>query len=198
MKPRILDLFSGAGGAAMGLHQAGFEVVGVDIKPQPHYPFEFHQADALTYPLEGFDAIWASPPCQAFSMMQNIHKNQAKHPKLIESMRERLKATDKPFILENVPGAPLHVTAMLCGTMFELPIIRHRVFETTFPMPLLMPCCNHEKVYDPWHGGEPARGERHKLARAMGIDWQVSRCELRQAIPPAYSRFIGEQLRNVL
>lgn len=107
MKPKLLDLFCGAGGAAMGYHRAGFEVVGVDIKPQPRYPFEFHQGDAMTWPLEGFDAIHASPPCQAYTVAQNATRNGAAHPDLVAPVRERLQATGKPWVMENVVGAPL-------------------------------------------------------------------------------------------
>ena len=183
----------------MGYQKAGFYVVGVDNKPQPHYcGDEFHQADALTYPLDGFDVIHASPPCQKFSAMQNIHKNQSKHPDLIEPMRKRLIESNSPYIIENVPGAPLINYIMLCGTMFFLPIIRHRIFESNIPMPLLMPDCNHREVYDPWHGGEQARNEREKLSSAMGIDWFMTRPEVREAIPPAYTFFIGTQLMEIL
>src|ERR1035437_665181 len=136
-KPRLLDLFCCAGGAAMGYHRAGFEVVGVDIKPQPHYPFEFHQGDALTYPLEGFDAYHASPPCQRFSAMQMIHHNQEVWPDLVDPIRQRLIATRKPYVIENVPATPLRVDLMLCGTMFGLRMPRHRIFESNITMPLL-------------------------------------------------------------
>ena len=116
--PRALDLFCCAGGASEGLRRAGFEVVGVDIEPQPHYPFEFHQADALTFPLDGFDFIWASPPCQAYTLCQRIQKNE--HPDLVAPIRERLHANGAPYCIENVPGAPLVEPIELCGTMFGL------------------------------------------------------------------------------
>jgi DNA (cytosine-5)-methyltransferase 1 len=193
-KPKLLDLFCGAGGAAMGYYRAGFEVVGVDIKPQPHYPFEFHQADALTYPLEGFDAYHASPPCQRYSRMQNIHHNYNKHPDLIEPTRNHLLSTGKPFIIENVIGAPLRVDLMLCGTMFGLHIPKHRIFESNVQLPILNVKCNHIDVYDPFHGGEMARGERVKYSQALGIDWFMTRQEVREAIPPIYTEYIGEIL----
>src|SRR4030043_482980 len=98
-RPRLLDLYCKAGGAAMGYHWAGFEVVGVDIEPQPHFPFEFHQADALTYPLDGFDAYHASPPCQGYSVCTPEH-TKGNWPKLINPIRERLKATGKPYVIE--------------------------------------------------------------------------------------------------
>ncbi len=193
---RLLDLFCGAGGAAMGYHRAGFEVVGVDINPQPRFPFEFHQADALTYPLDGFDVIHASPPCQKFSAMQNIHKNQERHPDLIEPTREKLIKSGLPYVIENVPGAPLLNPMRLCGTMFGLRIIRHRIFESTIKWPILTDLreCNHSDVYDPWHAGEQARGEREKLSAALGIDWFMTRPGVRNAIPPAYTEYIGRQL----
>ena len=193
---KILDLFCCAGGAAVGYHRAGFEVVGVDINPQPHYPFEFIQADALTYLLDNwwdYDAIHASPPCQAYSMMQNIYKNKDKHPDLIEPTRKALEAINKPFIIENVVGAPLRIDLLLCGTMFGLPIARHRIFESNIPMPLLTMMCKHENLYDPWHG-EGSRGQREKLSKAMGIDWFMTRPEVRETIPPAYTEFIGKIL----
>ena len=197
-KPKLLDLFCGAGGAAMGYHRAGFEVVGVDIKPQPHYPFEFHQADALTYPLEGFDAYHASPPCQRFSVMQQIHHNQSIHPDLIDPMRQLLIRTGKAYVIENVPKAPIRVDLMLCGTMFGLKMPRHRIFESNVPMPCLTLSCNHLDVYDPYHGGEMARNEKVKLAEAMGIDWYMTRPEVREAIPPAYTEYIGKELMKVI
>ena len=178
----------------MGYYRAGFEVVGVDIKPQPHYPFEFHQADALTYPLEGFDAYHASPPCQKFSRMQNIHKNRNIHPDLIEPTRKRLEKINKPYVIENVVGAPLRVDLLLCGTMFGLRVPKHRVFESNIPILPFTMMCNHEKVYDPYHGGEAARGEKEKYSAVMEIDWFMTRPEVREAIPPAYTEYIGKYL----
>jgi SAM-dependent methyltransferase len=140
-KPRLLDLFCGAGGAAKGYQRAGFYVVGVDIKPQPHYcGDEFHQGDALTYPLEGFDAYHASPPCQGYSIMLNLPwLRDKKYPMLIQPVRELLLAVGKPYIIENVGGARYRTSrqdglkaAFLCGQMFGLPIFRHRYFETNW------------------------------------------------------------------
>src|SRR4030043_68681 len=105
-RPRLLDLYCKAGGAAMGYHWAGFEVVGVDIEPQPHFPFEFHQADALTYPLDGFDAYHASPPCQGYSISRHMLWTKGAE-KLIPATRTQLIVTGKPYVIENVPGAPL-------------------------------------------------------------------------------------------
>lgn len=196
MKPRALDLFCCAGGAGMGLHRAGFDVVGVDIEPQPHYPFPFIQADALTHPLEGFDFIWTSPPCQAYTLCQRIRDNE--HPDLIEPIRHRLKAAGVPWCIENVVGAPLHDPIELCGAMFGLRVYRHRLFECSFQI---------EAPPHPDHvapirkmGRPPLAGEfMHvvgnfsgvKQAReAMDIPW-MPRDKLREAIPPAYSEYVG-------
>ncbi len=195
---RLLDLFCGAGGAAVGYHRAGFEVVGVDIKPQKHFPFEFHQADAMTYPLEGFDVIHASPPCQHYSAMQHIHKNKSKHPDLIGAIRQKLKLKGNPYILENVSNAPLLNPLMLCGSMFLLAIAKHRYFECSPPIFSLFPSCVHRDVYDPYHGGEEATGERGKLLEVMDITHFMTRPEARNAIPPAYTEWIGKQLMETL
>ena len=196
-KPKLLDLFCGAGGAAMGYHRAGFEVVGVDIKPQPNYHFEFHQADVLTFPLEGYATYHASPPCQAYTMMQNIVKSVDKHPDLIALVRDRLVQTNKPYVIENVYKAPLNGHLMLCGTMFGLRIIRHRFFECPWFHLELLPPCNHSDVYDPWH--KDGVGQRVKLLDAMKIDWFMTRPEVREAIPPAYTEYIGKYLiKNVM
>lgn len=130
-RPRALDLFCGGGGASVGLHRAGFEVVGVDLQPQPEYPFEFHQADALAFPIEGFDLVWASPPCQAHS---TATRDKSKHRDLIPATRERLRASGVAYIIENVSGAPLFEPIMLCGSLFDLAVVRHRLFETSFPI----------------------------------------------------------------
>ena len=135
-RPRLLDLFCGAGGAAVGYYRAGFDVTGVDIKPQKHYPFEFVQADAMTYPLEGFDAIHASPPCQGYSIMRNLPWLRDKdYPMLIEPTRERLIASGLPWVIENVMGAQKKANMQagwLCGQMFGIPVLRHRLFQTSF------------------------------------------------------------------
>ena len=152
-KPRLLDLFCGAGGAAMGYHRAGFEVVGVDISPQPNYPFEFYQLDATalvqdvdnkcwhesqtktTLPgasyacLGNFDAIHASPPCQRYTTLVAQAGTFGDYPDLVEPIREILKASGLPYVIENVPGAPIE-GVLLCGSMFGLKVIRHRVFES--------------------------------------------------------------------
>jgi DNA (cytosine-5)-methyltransferase 1 len=209
-RPRLLDLFCGAGGAAMGYHRAGFDVVGVDIKPQPHYPFEFHQADAMTFPLNGFDAYHGSPPCQSYSVTASLHA--AEYPKLIEPLRERLRMTGLPYVIENVQGAPLRNWVRLCGSSFGLGVRRHRLFETSW---LIMwpPTCAHylqPEPIDVTGTGGPAsrpagqRGGIHRKPRnlahareVMGIDW-MTRPELSEAIPPAYSEYVGLQLLAAL
>lgn len=200
MRPRALDLFCCAGGAAMGLHRAGFDVVGVDIEPQPRYPFEFHQADALAYPLDGFDFIWASPPCQKFCALRT-REDLSGYPDLIEPVRARLLSSGKPFIIENVPGAPVRRDVVLCGAMFGLRSYRHRHFECSFPV---------DQPDHPKHLVRVnRRGENRKThwanggfltitgdvgvycgPEAMGIDW-MSGNEMSEAIPPAYSEYLG-------
>ena len=195
-KPKALDLFCCAGGAGMGLWQAGFEVVGVDIEPQPHYPFAFFKADALTYPLEGFDFVWASPPCQAYTLAQRIRDNQ--HPDLIEPIRKRLQRLGVAWAIENVVGAPLINPIELCGAMFGLQVYRHRLFECSFPIeapPHPVHMVPLRKMGRPVRPGEFMHvvGNFSGVAqarKAMGIDWMM-RDELREAIPPAYAKFIG-------
>ncbi len=207
-KRRLLDLFCGSGGAAMGYSRAGFEVVGVDIKPQKNYPFEFHQADAMTYPLEGFDVIHASPPCQAYSVMKSLH-NAKKHPDLIPEVRQRLNECGLPYIIENVPGSPLINPIRLCGSMFGLRssveryLRRHRNFESTILLPQLK-CAHIGKAVGVYgHGRAGLLGERMRTAKApearilMGMDW-ATRDGMSQAIPPAYTEWIGKQLMEVL
>lgn len=195
----------------MGLHQAfpEAEIVGVDIKPQPRYPFTFVQADALTYPLRGFDFIWASPPCQAYTRLNNIRGNGHLHPRLVPGVREKLKDCGSPYCIENVPGAPLINPVILCGTMFpSLRVYRHRLFECSWGTPIAPADCNHTFVMG------PSRGAYHRLDKseyitccghnfqaksgkiALQIDW-MTRDEMSQAVPPAFSRYIGEQFKAV-
>jgi DNA (cytosine-5)-methyltransferase 1 len=129
-RPRALDLFCKAGGVSMGLYRAGFDVVGVDIEPQKNYPFKFVQADALEYPLAGYDFIWASPPRQAHTLAQRIRKND--HPDLVDPIRQRLKSAGALWSIENVLGAPLINPVLLCGCMFGLGTYRHRLVESSF------------------------------------------------------------------
>lgn len=156
---RALDLFCGAGGVSMGLRRAGFEVTGVDRRPQPRYPFTFIQAGAMTFPLEGYDLIWASPPCQAHTALRSL-PNAKEHPDLIPEVRARLKASGLPYVIENVPGAPLLQPVRLCGTMFGLQtedgraeLRRHRLFETNLPILILTPPCAHRRFSIPVYGG---------------------------------------------
>jgi len=206
---RLLDLFCGAGGAAMGYHRAGFDVVGVDINPQPNYPFEFHQADAMTYPLEGFDAIHASPPCQDHSMAKNsagLHGTGWMLPATLE----RLAAQPAPWVVENVEGAVMPSSFILCGASFGLgasgmDLSRHRVFQTSWYM-LAHPCSHRPGKTMGVYGHGTNAWHRKKLGRnltvaemreAMGIDW-TTRAELTQAIPPAYTEHIGRQLMQAV
>lgn len=196
-RPMALDLYCCQGGASYGLDSAGFQVVGIDIVPQPNYPFPFIKADAITTLPAGFDFIWASPPCQAHSLAQRIQKNE--HPDLIEPTRAMLKASGIPYCIENVVGAPLVNPIMLCGAMFGLRTYRHRLFECSFPI---------EAPSHPEHtaaltkmGRPPRDGEfMHIVGNFSGVDharwimgtqW-MSRDGLREAIPPAFSKFIGQ------
>lgn len=146
MKPKLLDLFCGAGGAGVGYHRAGFDVVGVDINPQPNYPFEFHQADALDYLADNhqqFDAIHASPPCQHYSAMSNCRPGlSGDYPDMVDQTRQLLDAIGKPWVIENVPGSGMATQAtldgrhgiVLCGHMFGLNLYRHRIFESNIEL----------------------------------------------------------------
>ena len=216
MKPRLLDLFCGAGGATKGYQRAGFYVVGVDNKPQPHYcGDEFYQADALEFPLEGYDAYHASPPCQAYVDYNKKGAKPSNHPRLIAPIRALLGLTGKPYVIENIHKAPLQAHILLCGSMFELRVRRHRYFEAPC-LPLLpVSSCNHSMkvstgeligVYARGgHGPRHGKGIREVAPRppqvtpekAMGIDW-MSKYELTQAIPPSYTEYIGEYLLKAI
>ena len=201
---KLLDLFCGAGGSAVGYHRAGFEVVGVDINPQPRFPFEFHQANALEYPLNGFDVIHASPPCQAYSKCTGLNYRD-KHPRLISIIRDRLKMSGVTFVIENVEGARkfLEQPIMLCGSMFGLPIRRHRYFEIKPNFILFRPPCNHKPnpVYitgtpRPKHG--PRKDPLASVRRAaMETPWMTIK-DMDEAIPPAYTHYIGKLLIKYL
>ena len=198
---KILDLFCGAGIGADGYAEAGFEVIGVDNKPQPNYPYKFYQADALEYLAEygrGFDAIHASPPCPKFSQLTRLRGKPSNHPDLIDKARQLLIGIGKPWIIENVEGAPLRVDLSLCGTMFGIPFPKHRWFELSFPIAVLLPSCDHTNLYDPFHGGEDSRQEREKLCNLYGVERFVTRQEVRNGIPKAYTKFIGEILMQYL
>lgn len=198
----------------MGYHRSGFEVLGVDIRPQSHYPFEFHQADALEFVKkhgDAFNAIHASPPCQPFCDLKSMY-NAKKHINLIDPIRELLRILGKPFVIENVEGAPMVRPILLCGSMFDLKIQgaelrRHRLFDSD-QLFFLTPPCRHgnEKRVIGVYGGH-GRDRRRKVntqdfsveerRAAMGIDW-MSGNELSQAIPPAYTEFIGKQLMETI
>jgi DNA (cytosine-5)-methyltransferase 1 len=205
MRPRLLDLFCCAGGAAMGYHRAGFDVVGVDINPQPNYPFEFHQGDALTFPLDGFvEAVHASPPCQSFTAYKRRGGGVGDgYENLIPRTREMLRASGLPYVIENVPGAPLENPIQLCGSSFGLDVRRHRWFESN--VPLMAPPCAHG-TQTPRFTPASNRDNLRKTVEvgvwriplsvqreAMGIDWMTLE-ELSEAIPPAYTGCIGGQL----
>lgn len=214
-KPRLLDLFCGAGGASMGYSRAGFDVYGVDIARQSNYPrqFDFWQYDALLILrdwqpfLRDFDAIHASPPCQAYSVTRTLHESE--YPKLIAEVRSRLIDSGVPWVIENVVGSELQTTIRLCGSMFGLGVWRHRDFESS---QLIMgkPACQHELVPEPIDvtgTGSRRIGERPdgkggnsrkprnitEASEAMGIGW-MTRKELSEAIPPAYTEWIGSRL----
>lgn len=206
MKPRILDLFCGAGGAGMGYARAGFEVVGVDVKPQPRYPFEFYQADAMTFPLDGFDAIHASPPCQLFTRAGSLREAQggtSSKTDLLTPTLLRLRAVGVPWVVENVEGAAalMPLSMRLCGSSFGLRVRRHRLFLSRVRI-VGRPCIHgaqgrpvgvyHRLADEVPHGGRTARTLAEAQA-AMGIDW-MTWDELKEAIPPAYTQWIGEQL----
>jgi DNA (cytosine-5)-methyltransferase 1 len=213
-RPRLLDLFCGAGGAAKGYDHAGFEVVGVDIKPQPNYPFEFWQGDAMDALrdkawMETFDAIHASPPCQPFSAYRRKgHGVGDGYPNLIPGVRWLCELSGKRYVIENVPGAPLESPVQLCGSSFGLDVRRHRLFECSFPA-LARPCQHGWQT--PRFAQATNRANKRRTVevgvyriplevqkRAIGVDWDVTLKELSQAIPPAYTEHIGHCLMAVI
>lgn len=219
---RILDLYCKAGGCSMGYHMAGFETVGIDIEPQPNYPFTFHQGNATAVSLKWirkhFDAVHASPPCQEYSITKHRHPD-SDHPDLLGETRELLIATGLPYVIENVVGAPLIDPVRLCGSAFGLRVQRHRLFESNVPLRGIS--CNHSwqsrhkpyEVYNtraggsymsgvmPVFGNQGTRGtsaeDTMRRSVAMGIDWMTSK-ELSQAIPPVYTMYLGKQLARHL
>ena len=208
-QPILLDLFCGAGGAAMGYHNAGFKnIVGVDLHPQPNYPFEFVQCAAITYLKEHghkFDFIHASPPCQKFTALQNVWHNVLEHPDLVTPIRVELKASNRIWVIENVVGAPLLSPIMLCGAMFKLGTYRHRIFESNIF--LSAPVEPKHVIKQTKLGRPPVLGEMMQVVghfsgvaqgrQAMGIDW-MTRDELSQSIPPAFTHYIGQQILQKL
>lgn len=203
-RPRALDLFCGAGGASMGLHRAGFDVWGVDWVPQPNYPFTFRVKDVRHISvIHGWDFIWASPPCQAYTNAQKIRGRE--HPDMIAEVRDLLVRSGVPFAIENVVGAPLENPIELCGAMFALKVYRHRLFECSFQIKAPPHPAHTAKLRK--MGRPPQEGEfMHVVGNfsgvrqarlAMGIDW-MTRDELREAIPPAYSEFIGRAAMSAI
>jgi DNA (cytosine-5)-methyltransferase 1 len=222
-RPRLLDLFCGAGGAAEGYRRAGFEVVGVDIEPQPRYPFEFHRADAMPlltflpeggyipgsdWYLEDFAAIHASPPCQKFTAYRRRGDGVGDgYPDLIAPVRERLERSGLPWVMENVARSPVRPHVLLCGSSFGLDVQRHRWFETTVPM--MSPPCAHG-LQKPRFAHATNRTNLRRTVEigvwriplaiqqaAMGIDW-MTLDELTEAIPPAYTEYIGGELMEAI
>jgi DNA (cytosine-5)-methyltransferase 1 len=213
MGPKIVvDLFCGAGGASMGLYQAfpGTTIIGVDLQPQPRYPFQFLQADVLALPLDlaripgAF--IWASPPCQRYSAGAGKWGTQEDHPHLIPATRELLIASGHPYCIENIAAARAHLVnpIMLCGTQFDLGVFRHRLFETNFPVAEPTHVKHAGRIGDgkyhtvTGHAGGSSKRDGWKNGGvgewkvAMGIDWMVGD-ELAESIPPAFSKYIGDQ-----
>lgn len=201
-RPKLLDLFCGAGGAAMGYDRAGFEVVGVDVEPQPHFPFEFRQADALDVLglltgggplpdwLRGIDGIHLSPVCLTFARVTDWRGSRGNHPDTLTPSLSLLEKIAVPWVAENVLEAcpPLRPDLILCGTQFGLKIQRHRAFQLgNWQMYDLMPACDHRGVLPFMHKNERA------FADAMGCTWMPNR-RARQAVPPPYTEYIGERL----
>jgi hypothetical protein len=212
MKPLLLDLFCGAGGAGMGYHQAGFEVVGVDIAPQPSYPFEFVQADALEFLAREatstrWAAIHASPPCQSSSALTKGTNKGREHPDLIPQTRELLARFRGPTFIENVQGSELRKNLILCGEMFGLNVIRHRYFEINGVLVLqadhnphrgrvagFRHGARHEGPYVAAYGHGGGKGTVQQWKDGLGIQWMRTKKELAESIPPAYTKYIGEQV----
>lgn len=211
----------------MGYHRAGFEVIGVDIEPQPRYPFAFVKMDALEvlrvllagdcitdssgkkWYLSDFDLFHASPPCQGYSRLAAMpNRDMGHYPRLIPGLRKLLLQTKKPYVIENVPDAPLNNPLVLCGTMFRLKTHKHRAFECKPPVWFAPAGCNKARVKPKGSGkrlgqyfGDDApmvtvAGHLFSTSsgsKAMGIDW-MTRAELAEAIPPAFTEWIGRQI----
>ena len=228
-KLNVLDIFCGGGGASMGLHQASFQnIVGIDIKPQPEYPFPFIQVDVNAIKsIQGFDLVWASPPCQAFSSANTTNRKygRGKQINLIPFTRNLLSESNIPYCIENVPLAPIRHDLLLCGQIFDLPIWRHRIFEISFPIlpkvhlphssfkkPELgniitiitgrssalhhkgQPIKKRMEVMEEREGLTTSQGRVKKYSEALEINWMCKEKTLAESIPPAYSKYIGDQL----
>ena len=208
---RLLDIFCGAGGASKGYEMAGFDVTGIDLKSGKRYPFTYIKKDFKTLTVEDlqdYDVIHASPPCQTFSITKNLRIAQNKKTDkedLLDVTRQLLIDSGKPYVLENVPGAPLRNPIQLCGSVFNLQVRRHRLFESN--MPLKGSGCDHKQqgrpvgIYGSLNDKIPGGGQTAKtieIAReAMGINWMIW-TELVEAIPPMYTEFIGKQVMTYL
>jgi DNA (cytosine-5)-methyltransferase 1 len=214
-RPLLLDLFCGAGGAGEGYRRAGFEIVGVDIVPQLDYPGTMVIANALDYVADNwrrFDAIHASPPCQASSTLTKGTNKGREYAQLIPETRRLLHATGLPTVIENVQGSDLRRDLTLCGEMFGLGVIRHRYFELGGGFAAAQPAHKphrgrvrgwrhgvyHDGPYLAVYGEGGGKGSVSEWQEAMGIDWTDDRKAIAEAIPPAYSHYIGERLMTHL
>jgi len=226
-KPRALDLFCGAGGASVGLERAGFDVVGVDVVEQPDYPCEFVKGDALelldVLDVSAFDLIWASPPCQFATAYQRRPDHVFDSPNLIPPTRERLERAGVPYVIENVEGARAELRGfedqgslfgessradpvLLCGSMFDLDVRRHRLFECSFLV--RRRTCRHEHQARRFAPATNRTELRRTVEigvwripldvqqRAMGIDWITDKQVLSQAIPPAFSEYLANEYKR--
>lgn len=198
-RPSCLDLFCCAGGAAMGLHRAGFDVTGIDIKHQPRYPFAFVQGNALNADLSRYDFVWASPPCQAHSTLTKL-TSRRNNLDLIPETRAKLKAWGGPYIIENVTPKVLQNPVMLCGTNFGLLVARHRYFESNLPLTGHTTCDHRGKslvtvlTKSCRRIGDMRGPSSHAIGKvAMGVDW-MTQFELGEAIPPHFSEYLGRQI----
>ena len=223
-RPRLLDLFCCGGGASWGYHEAGFDVVGVDIEPQPNYPFDFIQADATTFPLDGFDAGAGSPPCQGYTPLNAY--NHLAYPDLVALTRARFEAAGLPYVIENVPQAPMPLAdtldgaraVVLCGPMFGLKVYRERVFELGGGAYVSQPphrdhvwlCARNgylptaARPFMSIHGGKHSRAWQKAAAECLGTPWLIAGPgadaltagirEVCEAIPPAYTEYVGRSL----
>lgn len=224
-RPLLLDLFCGAGGAAVGYHRAGFDVVGVDKDPQPDYPFAYYRHDAIAFLKQAvmrpdvpnpwwswhnLAAIHASPPCQASCNLTKGTNAGRVYPQLIPKTRELLQAIGLPYVVENVQGAAVRRDLTLCGEMFGLDVIRHRYFECSFPVAKPTHVKHRGRVsgmrhgvwyegpYFAVYGDGGGKGSVAQWQQAMGIGWTDNRKSIAEAIPPAYTEYVGAQLLSAI